>query len=176
MRVTSLRLLGLLILVAVFPGRVHAQQEKGDKEVQVFGNVSTTSTSGGSSSSSGSVGGFIGYFFTRQIQIKGGMIVDLSSSGGSTMTTGMLSAGLVYNFAAEGRKTFPYLGIDIMSIGTSEPNSQPMTAYRPSGGFKTFFTRNAAFDLNVGLEQMTGQYAQSGATTVDSRFGLSFVF
>jgi hypothetical protein len=167
-----------LVLIASLSVRGVAQQEKGDKEVQIFGNVSTTTASGGGggSSSTGSVGGFIGYFLTRQLQLKGGMIVDLSSTSGQTQATGVLSAGVVFNFATEGRKTFPYVGVDILSIGTSEPNSQPITAYRPAAGFKTFFTRNAAFDLNVGIEQMTGQQAQNAGTTVDSRFGLAFVF
>ena len=176
MRHLPARFITIIAIAALLPSLAHAQQEKGDKEVQVFGNVSTTTGGDGGNMSNGSVGGFIGYFLTRQIQVKGGMIVDLSSAGGSTTETGILSAGLVYNFATQGRKTFPYVGIDIMSIGNSTPNSQPTTAYRPSAGFKAFFTRNAAFDMNFGVEQMTGQQAQSAGTTVDSRFGLSFVF
>ena len=37
----------------------------------------------------GSVGGFLGYFFTRQLQLKGGLIMNLSGGGpdGGTLAT-----------------------------------------------------------------------------------------
>ena len=53
-------------------------------------------------------------------------------------------------------------------------------AYIPTPGidtdrFQAFFTRNAAFDLNVGYWRFT-QQQQNAPTMVDSQFGLSFVF
>ena len=161
-------------LVAFPQLRVAAQQQAGDKEIQVFGNITTISSSG-SSYSSGSVGGLIGYFLTRQIQVSGGAFVTLQGgSGGSTTTSTELSGGLRYNFATEGRKAFPYLGID-MGTSASSDGSPSQSFYRPSAGFKTFFTRNAAFDLNVGVMRFT-QQQQNAPTMVDSQFGLSFVF
>ena len=161
--------------LAVFPHhRAVAQQEAGDKEIQVFGNITTISSSG-TSYSSGSVGGSIGYFFTRQIQVSAGAFVTLSGGGGgSTTTQTQLTGGLRYNLATQGSKTFPYLGID-MGTSASSDGSPSQSFYRPSAGFKAFFTRNAAFDLNVGLMKFTQQQPGS-PTMVDSQFGLSFVF
>jgi hypothetical protein len=163
------------VALAAFPHiRAVAQQQAGDKEVQVFGNV-TTISSNGTSYSSGSVGGSIGYFFTRQLQLSGGAFVTLSGGGGaSTTTQTQLSGGLRFNFATEGRKAFPYVGMD-MGTSASSDGSPSQSFYRPSAGFKTFFTRNAAFDLNVGYMRFT-QQQQDAPTMIDSQFGLSFVF
>lgn len=154
--------------------RAGAQQEAGDKEIQVFGNVTTISSSG-TSYSSGSVGGSIGYFFTRQLQLSAGAFVALSGGAGAgTTTQTQLLGGLRYNFATQGRKSFPYVGID-MGTSASSDGSPSQSFYRPSAGFKTFFTRNAAFDLNVGYMRFT-QQQQNAPTMIDSQFGLSFVF
>ena len=154
--------------------RARAQQEAGDKEIQVFGNVMTISSSG-SSYSSGSVGGSLGYFFTRQLQLSAGAFVTLSGGAGSSTTTQtQLSGGVRYNFATQGRKAFPYVGID-MGTSASSDGSPSQSFYRPSAGFKTFFTRNAAFDINVGYMRFT-QQQQDAPTMIDSQFGLSFVF
>jgi hypothetical protein len=167
-----LRTLTLGIAFAVTPAIAAAQQEKGDREIQVFGNLSSTSSDGGGSSTTGMLGGGLGYFLTRQVQLRGGVILTMNSSEGSSSSSNILTYGMAYNFATEGRRTFPYLGIDGYTV-TAE-DTPASTALRPNGGLKTFLSRNAAFDVNVGLVRLGSEGASS--TTVDSRFGLSFVF
>jgi len=145
----------LLVLLLAVPAS--AQQEKGDKELQLNANLSVTS-GGGSSTGNGSVNILLGYYLTRQFEIRGGTgigIMALQACSHTQSSAGVLTctafdksqvvgnptftAGAVFNFAAQGQKVAPYIGGDYSAIGVHSAGALKLTS-------STTFSQN--FPLN----------------------------
>lgn len=166
--------------------RLAAQQEKGDKEVGIGGNLQYLSTKSGGSTTSGSIFGTFGLYLTRHVKVSVGTALQLSNSssgaasadavsgatgGGSNTTTSGLATGQVtYYFGGPGAKTYPYLGVG----GTTQLSSASgaTTSGNVSGvaGLQHFFNRNASLFGEVSYTPL------NGVTLVPLSFGLRLVF
>ena len=176
MRVIVRSFLSLAALTLLASGSAAAQQQKGDKEVQLFATSSYMKTNVGgfsSSTTSTTIGLIFGYFFTAPLEVRIGMVGTGSSSSGGGGSTGVFSftPGVTYSFIRSGSKTIPYLGVDayftsITSGGVSQSNS----SVRPNLGAKYFISRNAAIDVNMGYTSYTG------VKVLDERVGVVIVF
>src|ERR1041385_5863931 len=77
-----------LAIVACLPSLAFAQAEKGDKEVLVFGNLSTFFGGGNGVTGSGDVFLNVGKFTSDQTEIGGGPDLLISAGGGFDVTFG----------------------------------------------------------------------------------------
>ncbi len=179
----------LAIAMLLVPAALFGQQVKGDKELGLNGNL-MFSSAGGATTSNGNIFLSLGYFVTRQMEVKFGGGINISATPMDQLDqfgqpTGqrytmwnnspMFNAGFVYNFAAEGRKAFPYIGTDFQTVGTVGTNiaSSWENMARPNGGVKVFFKRNIAFDTNFGYDKIL---KTGGGNQFDARMGFLFVF
>lgn len=158
-----------------------AQQEKGDNELALVGNFAF-GVGGGSSFKTG-LGVFnFGHYVTQRQEIGVGVIINVSGEGGFEGEEGSTSflagpnAFYRYNFSRAGAKAFPYLGLE--GGGFFGSGDVKVGYVRPNLGFKYFFKRNVAFDMNVGYSRAfaSSEGESGGANLVDGRIGISFIF
>ena len=166
--------MALMVALSSFVGaRLAAQQEKGDKEVQLFFTSSYTKATGGPSTTSTTIGLIVGYFITAPLELRVGMVGNGTTTSGGGGTTGIFSftPGVTYSFIRTGQKTVPYLGIDAYFSAINSPGGTVNnSSVRPNGGAKYFISRNAAIDLNIGYT------SYSGFKVLDERVGVVVVF
>lgn len=173
MRLVLRGLLAASVVTSVVAGTLHAQQQKGDKEVQGFFSSSYTKTTGGPSSTSTTIGLIFGYFITAPIELRFGMVGNGTSisNGGGTTGTFSFTPGITYSFIRAGQKTVPYLGVDAFFTSTNSPGGTVSnSSVRPNLGARYFISRNAAVDLNIGYTSYTG------VKVLDERLGVVVVF
>jgi hypothetical protein len=139
------------------------------------------------------IGGSAGYFITRRHEVGGGLnffvsnfkscrtvrnngqVIDEDCRSNTDSDIG-LSGFYRYNFAREGAKGFPFIGGDF-SVGSLRDNSTGNFSARPHVGYKYFFKKNVALDLNVGYSMdlnRVGGFERGGR--ISGRVGFSFVF
>jgi hypothetical protein len=179
----------LLISVAIgtMSTSVFGQAEKGTKELLFTGNVTTlfqrssTTTVGTQvvtipsvTFTSGSVIMGIGYYLTRQVEVSIGGNVNISGGNGTgTNVVGGLNSGFVYNFSAPGRRVVPYSAFSYFLFDASSP--QQTSFLRPNGGFKYFFNKNTALDINFGWGQNVFANGPK-LNIVNEQVGLIFIY
>jgi hypothetical protein len=160
--------LGFLGLTSV---PAYAQQEKGDKEIQFQGFFFRTVGVPDGNATLGAVFFNSGYFLTAKHEVGGGTSITFAGVGGSTSVMAGLNAFYRYNLKSKGAKAFPYLGGDFFVEDVKHAGD---THYlRPNLGFKYFFKKNAAFDVNMGYGL---NLKDTSVGLIDARFGLSFIF
>lgn len=171
--IANVRFLLFTVSFLLLPVLARAQAEAGDSEILLNGDV-TTLTASGSSFTSGNLSLGYGYYFTPQIQLFSG--TNIGIFGGSGLGTDVSSGAnfaLRYNFSTAGRKLVPYLAFEYFIFDVEE--SKESSFLRPNGGFKYFFTRNAAFDFNVGYGR--NAFADGPKLNmINERLGIAFVF
>ena len=161
--------------LCLFSSPSYAQQEKGDKSVQLLGSFLIGF--GDEDVKQGTVVLNFGYFATRHHEIGfGALFVVQGGAGSDTMVIAGPNAYWRYNFGAAGQKTVPYIGLEGGGIFGSD--DLKVGFVRPHAGFKHYFKRNVAFDLNVGYIRGFASFSggSGGANLVDTRLGLTFVF
>lgn len=167
---------GSLVLAALtlaVSGSAAAQQQKGDKEVQLFFTSSYTKTTGGPSTTSTTIGFIGGYFITAPLELRLGIVGNGTTTSGGGGTTGafFFTPGVTYSFIRSGQKTVPYLGVDAYFSAVNSPGGTVNNnSIRPNGGAKYFISRNAAVDFNIGYT------SYSGVKVLDERMGVVIVF
>jgi hypothetical protein len=152
------------------PSIVHAQAKKGDKEVQISGNMSSLLSAGGQNTS-GQIRFGIGFFVSDRLElgvaplirvssttqpaiapiVVGGRIIQPGSDGSTTMSADAgMSTFLQYSFGAKSSRLKPYLGgtfvIDSFKtngFGTIADN----TYAGATAGVKNYLTEKAALDF-----------------------------
>ena len=167
---------GLAILSASFlaPTVASAQIEKGDSQISLQGSLSTNiGDTGGSSYTSGNVGGSYGYYFTRQLALRGvAYITAAKASGGSTDITGIYGGGIELNLTGANQPFVPYIAFDALT-SSSASGTQGSVMLGPTVGARAFVSRNTAF--NVAMQYQTySDNTQVG--TLQTSFGFSVFF
>jgi hypothetical protein len=192
------RLVVVIVGLGLFTTHAYAQQEKGDKEIQLQGSFLASVGKNGNSTSAadtsvftgnfkfGLVAANFGYFLTRRQEIGvGGFALitsgsDKDDSGKSVSSTTVIASPNVfyrYNFAGENTKVFPYLSVEVGGSFVSGEDAKLLSP-RASVGMKYFFKRNTAFDVNTGYSRyfVVGQDRSGSIGTLDVRMGISFIF
>lgn len=162
------------VTFALLPTLASAQIEKGDSQISLNGSLSTTVGSlTGESFTSGNIGGQYGYYFTRQLALRGVAFITASKgSGGSTEFNGVYGGGVEFNLTGANQTFVPYLAFDALTM-SSASGDQGSVLLGPSVGARAFVSRNTAF--NVALEyQTTSDNTSTG--TLQTSFGFSFFF
>ena len=162
-----------IALCLAFNSSAFAQADKGDKELLLSGDV-TTFTGGGASFTQGTASGSIGYYFSKSLELIGGTSLSLSQgdSGGTSVDAG-LNGAFRYNFSSSGKKAVPYVGFEYFMNSVRDPKDSSFI--RPNGGFKYYFKRNVAIDVNGGW----GRNAFASGpkfNVINERIGIVFVF
>jgi hypothetical protein len=164
-----------LALVAV-PHIASAQIEKGDSQVSLQGSLSTNvGGADGSSSTSGNVGGTYGYYFTRQLALRGVAFITASKSAGGGSgadISGVYGGGIELNLTGANQAFVPYIAFDALTSSSSS-GSQGSVLLGPSVGARAFVSRNTAF--NVALQYQTFS-DNTNVGTLQTSFGFSVFF
>jgi hypothetical protein len=165
-----LALSGLLVVFSAMPAL--AQAEKGDKEVLLNGDVTTSFGGNSSTSATGNVTGGLGYYFTQHVELFGALNLGFArqATAGTSVDAG-LGVAVRYNFARPGRQTVPYLGFEYSL--NSMKNPKDSSYMRPNAGFKYYLQRNMAFDVNVSYGRAL---FSGGGNIIRESFGLVFGF
>jgi len=160
------------VLLAGAPG--YAQQKKGDTEL--IANVSFNSSFTSPASGSFQVTGILGYFYTEQREIIGGLVGGVTFGGGTQTNIGALF-GYRYNLKPrENGKMVPYVGGDVFvsdftpSQGTGVAD---ITFADGQVGVKYYLNRNVAIDGNVSIGFALGDF---GTVGLSARMGLAYLF
>lgn len=180
-RNSVLRMIILMLLLGSITLPTLAQQEKGDKELQLQGLI--TVSFGENKSASGTVFINFGYFFTDRQEVGVGTNLTLGGGAGNIDLSAGVTGFYRYHLLRKKENLRPYIGIDLFSAaliggGSSDANSATpskldLTFLRPNIGFKYFFKRNVAFDVNSGYG-FSVKSAKNGQ--FDSRLGVSYIF
>jgi hypothetical protein len=195
----------LLSILLLSSTELKAQQEKGDVELQFQGTGSIPVKT--PESSNGNLYIKVGKYVTRRQEFGGSIIVNFSgqTTGGDptfiscpssapacvgrpagvypgpvTPTTTTLSVtsggGLFYSYnITNGGKFFPYFAGELDVTNFKQASNTSLAA--PSIGFKSFFKRNAALDLNIAYGfNVNNTTGGAGNGTILARYGISFIF
>jgi hypothetical protein len=144
----------VLFLMTCFANFAHAQQEKGDIELQFQGSFSTL-VGGDVTSTVGTIAGKIGPFITANIQVGVGPTLTISTSsstsGGVTTTSTTATFGttafVVYSLLLKDAKVVPYLGASYYKKDFSNSNDNGWLG--ANGGAKFFFAKRTAVDFSA---------------------------
>ena len=161
------------LLVLSFAASALAQAEKGDKEVLLNGDVTSSFGGDSSSFSTGNVAAGLGYYFTQEMELFGS--VNFAISRGATAGTSVdsgLGMSFRYNFAKPGQKTVPYAGVEYSLNSVKNPADSSFV--QPNGGFKYYVRRNVAFDVNVSYGHAL--FSAAGGNVIRESVGLVFGF
>jgi len=169
----------LLLFVLVLASPSAAQQQAGDRELQLTGSLLASSGEEGGSQALAIVQAKVGYFFTDRVQL--GAFPTLSYTRVTVETpAGELRAsdtrlGLggfaTYSFLAEDAMTVPYVGAQVYRIDMTNPEAQTWAG--ANAGLKYYFNRNMAFDVGGNALLGTGD---AGGVLLLFQFGLSYLF
>ena len=182
------RILPLLLIVS--PTLIcQAQAAKGQKELSLSGDIFVPVQA--TATSTGLVAFDISKYFTRTSQAGIGSSFTLfgdsqpvyNSKNVQTGTQNVLAVisdphvFYRYNFSrGEEYPMVPYLGVEAGTSIQSDGNTtqlQDNFYARPHVGFKYYFSKRAAFDLNGGYQAVL---KNSSNGTIDTRFGISMLF
>ena len=167
----NLALSGLLIVLSAVPAL--AQAEKGDKEVLLNGNVTSSFGGDSSASTTGNVSGGLGYYFTQAVELFGSLNVGFTRDAtAGTSTDAGLGVAFRYNFSMPGRQTVPYVGFEYSMNSVKNPKDSSYA--QPNGGFKYYLQRNMAFDVNVSYGH--AMFSSAGGNIIRESFGFVFGF
>jgi hypothetical protein len=178
-------------LVAVLPSAALAQAQKGDKEVLLFGNVTSIhskgvevpgfGTFGGGTNTFGNIFVNFGVYVTDAMEVGGGPQFSISSSGGGedgsgVSTTTGANGFLRFNFGG-GAKVAPYVGaeVNVQDFKAPEGGSVGDNVFMAAiAGVKSYLSEKAALD-------MKGQFGFNASHPGDQQLfgftiGLTFVF
>jgi hypothetical protein len=191
--------------ISVFSGGFFADLNNAEtvRRIDILGETFETRIS--SRSQGFDLGGRFGYFLTRKHEIGGGLNLavthsrlcisgfdddeDTGEDCTSNTSKGLgLAAFYRYNFAGQGERGFPFVGVSLEGANLTRENGR-LARLRPEGGYKYFFNKNVALDLSVGVsvdlnKVNTFSGPIIGTATIDSdrrwnlngRIGFSFVF
>jgi hypothetical protein len=184
------RLVLVTALVAVLPGVAQAQAQKGDKEILLFGNVTSIHTKeietpfgsfGGGTNTFGNIFVNFGVYVTNALEVGGGPQFSISSSGGGedgsgVSTTTGANGFLRLNFGG-GAKVAPYVGaeVNVQDFKAPENGSVADNVFIAAiAGVKSYLSEKAALD-------MKGQFGFNASAPGDQQLfgftiGLTFVF
>ena len=159
----------LLVLLGAVPA--FAQAEKGDKEVLLNGDVSSSFGGGSTSATTGNVSAGLGYYFTQRVELFGSVNLSMSrqATAGTSVDAGV-GMSTRYNFAQPGVKTVPYLGFEYSLNSVKNPKNSSFV--EPNGGIKYYLRRNVAFDFNVSYGHALS--SAGGGNVVRESVGLVF--
>ena len=176
------------IALLALPASALAQPKKGDKEISISGNVSTSLTpevqlpfgggvTGGTSSNGNAFLGF-GVFLTDRLQFGVSPFVSImpGQDGG---VDGDVGAGtnLQFYFGSQDSRVKPYLGYSLLisSFKTAEGGSVADNMFNTGVfGVKNYFTERAALDFNMSYGFAVKNPADS--QQLDFRIGLTYLF
>jgi hypothetical protein len=142
---------GVLILATAtlaVPATAQAQAQKGDKEVLLFGNVSTF-ISESTTFSSGTIFVNAGVFMSDTLEVGGGPTISISFAGDTTtFQTGVNAFFRKYTNAES--TVAPYFGaeVSINDIAPDEPDTIANNTFLAGiAGIKNYFSERAALDI-----------------------------
>lgn len=176
-RIALLFLLLLVSLVRQAP--LAAQQQAGDRELQLSGSLLAVTGEEGRSEALALVQAKVGFFVTDRVEIGAFPSlsytrVTLDTPAGelrdSDTRIGFGAFG-TYSFLAEDAMTVPYLGGQIYKIDLNDSEAQ--TWVGANAGMKFYFNRNMAFDAGGNALLGTGD---AGGVLILVQFGLSYLF
>jgi hypothetical protein len=162
------------VLVLSFAGSALAQAEKGDKEVLLNGDVTSSfGADASSATTTGNVTGGLGYYFTQEMELFGSVNLAMSrqATAGTSVDAG-LGVSFRYNFATPGRKTVPYAGFEYSLNSLRNPTDSSFV--QPNGGLKYYVRRNVAFDVNVSYGHAL--LSNASGSVIRESIGLVFGF
>jgi hypothetical protein len=195
----------LLSILLLSSTELKAQQEKGDIELQFQGTGTIPVKT--PESSSGNLNVKLGKFVTRRQEFGGIIGVNFSglttpestsvivcpnsnpvcngrpvgtiftsTTPASTSLSVNSSGGLFYAYnITSGGKFFPYVSGELFVANFKQASDTSLAT--PSIGFKSFFKRNAALDLNIGYGfPVNSNSGGVGNGTLQARYGISFIF
>jgi hypothetical protein len=142
----------------------YGQQQRGDLELQFIGSYYRTVGTSGSTFGSANISAKIGPYVTDNIQIGIGPSLTVSHSSytyqsfspagrmvekevSETKTTFGTYGFIVYSFLSRNGKLVPYVGVQYFKQDFNKPWSEEAGSLGLNGGFKYFFAKKAAFDL-----------------------------
>lgn len=128
------------LLVGALASPILAQQEAGDTELQLQGNLSISGSGGGSDS--GGVNVLYGRFLTVRQEV-GGMVNGFFTGNGDF--GGIVGPFYRFNFSAE--KLVPYVGAAATTSFGDFGNSEDDLFLTLEGGFRYFLDRRTAFSV-----------------------------
>lgn len=169
--ISALRMVFPILLLGLFTIPVFAQQEKGDKELQLQGLIQVQF--GDSKAAAGDLFINFGYFFTDRQEAGIGTNVGISGSSDNVDFQAGLTAFYRYHFARKKGNLQPYVGVDFFAFDLTSAARTDLIYVRPNIGVKYFFKKNAAFDINSGYGFAV---KDAGNGIADTRLGLSYIF
>ena len=161
------------LLVVVCAVSAFAQAEKGDKEILLNGDTTSSFGGGSASSTTGNVAAGLGYYFTQRVEMFGSVNLSMSrqAAAGTSVDAGV-GMSFRYNFARSGVKTVPYLGFEYSLNSVENPKDSSFA--EPNGGLKYYLRRNVAFDVNVSYGHAL--FSAAGGNVIRESVGLIFGF
>lgn len=169
--ISALRMVFPILLLGLFAIPVFAQQEKGDKELQLQALIQVQF--GDFKAAKGDIFVNLGYFFTDRQEAGIGTNVGISGSSDDINFGVGLTAFYRYHFARKKGNLQPYVGIDLFADDLTHKMRVDRLYVRPNIGVKYFFKKNAAFDINSGYGFAV---KDAGNGIADTRLGLSYIF
>jgi hypothetical protein len=175
--ISFLVLLPLLFLAWSLP--VSAQQQAGDRELQLTGSVLAVTGQDEESQSLAILQAKVGYFLTDRVEIGAFPSltytrVTVQSPFGpieDSRTRVGFGAFSTYSFLAADAMTVPYVGVQGYRIDITDSEAQ--TWFGANAGLKYYFSRNMAFDMGGNALLGTGD---AGGVLILFQFGLSYLF
>lgn len=133
-----------LAIVACLPSLAFAQAKKGDKEVLVFGNLSTFFGGGGGVSGSGEAFLNLGKFTSDNTEVGGGPDLLFSAGGGFNVTVG--ANGFIRKYV---KKKDPKRQLYYGAEGSAFDFKNFSTTFFVAGigGMKDYLSEKAALDV-----------------------------
>jgi hypothetical protein len=176
-RIALFLLLSLLALLAS-GAPASAQQQAGDRELQLTGSFLAVTGQDEASQSLAIVQAKVGYFVTDRVEI--GAFPSLTYTRVTVQTpAGELEdsrtrvgfgAFSTYSFLAADAMTVPYVGAQAYRIDITDSEAQ--TWLGANAGLKYYFNRNMAFDMGGNALLGTGD---AGGVLILFQFGLSYL-
>jgi hypothetical protein len=175
------RLVSRIVIAAfvfvMLPSAAFAQTQSGDKEILLFGNLTSTRFDGGGTSTFGLIFINVGVFLTDKFEVGGGPNISVTGggfSGGTDATVGI--NGFVRQAFGSNPKVQPYVGAEISmaDLNPSQGSAADLAFVSAIGGVKNFISEKAALDLkgSFGFLMKEPSLQQQFGFTV----GLTFVF
>lgn len=161
------------LLILCLAASALAQAVKGDKEVLLNGDVTSSFGGDASAATTGNVAAGLGYYFTQQMELFGSLNLSMSreATAGTSADAG-LGVAFRYNFVTPGRQTVPYVGVAYSLNSMKDPGDSSYA--QPNVGFKYYVRRNMAFDVNVSYGHAL--FSNNGGNVVRESVGLVFGF
>ncbi|CAN5675837.1 hypothetical protein BH23GEM11_BH23GEM11_07040 [soil metagenome] len=169
----------MFLLVFAWGAPASAQQQAGDRELQLTGSVLAVTGQEEDSQALALLQAKVGYFLTDRVEIGAfpsltyTRVTVRTPAGDVQDSSTRLGFGAfgTYSFLAADAMTVPYLGGQAYRIDIT--NSEAQTWVGANAGLKYYFNRNMAFDMGGNALLGTGD---AGGVLILFQFGLSYLF